>query len=1235
MFSKKLISLILAFICLSSLLVFPSVTFADSSNETEKLVILDFANGDASLINVEKSHSVYNLVTSFHDTDKTSSLEWTLNNGDKNIKADILYQRDSWPVGADVVFKIYNSATSNNTISIFFYTKSTGYKPIYRKQFTATPGWNELVMSKKDIDKAIPAENDLMLSFNSGGWSITDYVVGSKMYIDSVYCVEPAYSVLASDLLKSSAAIYAGETDAIYQNKSMTLSVAAEYKNGVIYAPISLMNEIFGFTLDGNSVSKDGLTVVFPNGSQRIAIGSYEHILSSPSYLIGGIMYAPLSDICEIYDIPLYTDGRLAIMGSQEDIDEITYYTSYGVNPLCEEIIKILSSASGGEYTSADCDAVIKNYLRPMVGDEEINSSKDGDVKARVASVANIATTVRDTLIKTAGSSELFEGITTTTTLDMRNTSDYIYKMARAYGTYGCSLYQDKDLLADLLYAVDWFYENRYGNDEAENNENAWRDRNLYNWYDWRIGVPDNWIPTLMILKDELSSEQIEKYLTCFDAAVPTTSSTGSNYIHISRLIIGAAALKGDGDRIKAYAEDAEKTFVYVDNGRMQESQLDSERSQYTPNKGQGFYRDGSYVYHTLHAMNGSYGMPHLSKAADLVATLYGTSFEMPSYCIDNLADWLVNSFDTLIYQNRLPRMVQGRAENPDSITQVRTIVSAALKCFDYFSDADKRVIGSIIREYTTYNRSNYNTAVPFSELEKLEDIIASEEYNSYNHSSATVFGNMDKAMQKRQDWAFGISMSSSRIFNYESINNANKNGWYLGDGMYELILSDEGDDSTAYYWKYIDHYRLPGTTVDNQTRKAVSIAQGNEYLSSKDFVGGVALDGKYLTAAMDLESYHNDADFGTDKGSYGGKAPAHTSDLTAKKAYFAFDNAIYCLGAGVNASDNNNANVYTVIDNRIISGSLYGADGEVALSSTDTEHSGITWLNLDNKLGYYFPKNAGDNTGSIKLCKKENTLNYFEAVLDHGVNPSDSSYAYALLPNMTNEQTRVYSASPDVEILSNTKSVQAVRNNSLGITSIVFWEAGTFDGVTVSHPMMVMLKENGTFVTLAVSDPTHKLTDATIKLNRIMQLGKSDTRITQSAIGTSSTFAVDFTESLGSTIQADIMHSQPVSLGLKLASTDGTVLNRYTAHKESAVVATVSTTNLSDVSRDIFFVIAMYAEDGALQDVHTDVITVPKGSKRQMQEVTLKPDSNTAMIKGFVWENGTLIPFDKININN
>ena len=60
--------------------------------------------------------------------------------------------------------------------------------------------------------------------------------------------------------------------------------------------------------------------------------------------------------------------------------------------------------------------------------------------------------------------------------------------------------------------------------------------------------------------------------------------------------------------------------------------------------------------------------------------------------------------------------------------------------------------------------------------------------------------------------------------------------------GRTEYFLSGSSMNGTSAYWSSMDKYRFPGTTVDTQPRQEVSVNQGNEYLSSKDFVGGVML---------------------------------------------------------------------------------------------------------------------------------------------------------------------------------------------------------------------------------------------------------------------------------------------------------------------------------------------------------------------------------------------------------
>src|ERR1035438_2634433 len=72
-------------------------------------------------------------------------------------------------------------------------------------------------------------------------------------------------------------------------------------------------------------------------------------------------------------------------------------------------------------------------------------------------------------------------------------------------------------------------------------------------------------------------------------------------------------------------------------------------------------------------------------------------------------------------------------------------------------------------------------------------------------------FASMDQAVHLRPGWGFALSMSSSRVYNYESINNENLHGWFQGDGMtylYNGDLSQFSDD----FWPTVDPYRLPGT---------------------------------------------------------------------------------------------------------------------------------------------------------------------------------------------------------------------------------------------------------------------------------------------------------------------------------------------------------------------------------------------------------------------------------------
>ena len=74
-------------------------------------------------------------------------------------------------------------------------------------------------------------------------------------------------------------------------------------------------------------------------------------------------------------------------------------------------------------------------------------------------------------------------------------------------------------------------------------------------------------------------------------------------------------------------------------------------------------------------------------------------------------------------------------------------------------------------------------------------------------------YHNMDRVVQHRPGYAFGVSMFSSRIRAFEQTNGENLQGWYTGSGMTYLYNKDDGHYTDDYWWT-VDMYRLSGTTL-------------------------------------------------------------------------------------------------------------------------------------------------------------------------------------------------------------------------------------------------------------------------------------------------------------------------------------------------------------------------------------------------------------------------------------
>ena len=328
----------------------------------------------------------------------------------------------------------------------------------------------------------------------------------------------------------------------------------------------------------------------------------------------------------------------------------------------------------------------------------------------------------------------------------------------------------------------------------------------------------------------------------------------------------------------------------------------------------------------------------------------------------------------------------------------------------------------------------------------------------------------MDRVVHLTPDFGFGISMSSSRIANYEAINAENNKGWHTGDGMTYLYNNDLSQFNDNF-WPTVDSYRLPGTTVLKNTTQTANTR------NDKTWVGGADLLGQYGVTGMELH-------------------PVGQS-LEGKKSWFMFDDEIVALGAGIGSTDG--IATETIVENRKLNGTgdntltVDGATEPATLgwseTLTDTNYVHLAGSVPGSDIGYYFPGGATvtglreARTGNWKQLNSSSawddttpyTRNYLSLSIDHGTNPTDQSYAYVLLPNKTSAQVSDYAGAPDITILENSDSVQAVRENSLNVTGINFWNDGpTTSGlVTSDSKASVMMRETTDDLELSVSDPT------------------------------------------------------------------------------------------------------------------------------------------------------------------
>ncbi|ALC80364.1 MULTISPECIES: polysaccharide lyase 8 family protein [Bacillus] len=691
----------------------------------------------------------------------------------------------------------------------------------------------------------------------------------------------------------------------------------------------------------------------------------------------------------------------------------------------------------------------LRGKWKEMLTGGEAFDPSDPDIANRIKKIDEAANEYWNSMDKSSDRSALWTDLTGTSNSSYITKSyDRLLAMALALSTKGSSLENNETLKNDLIQALDWMYTYRYNENKPPYN----------NWWDWEIGTPLRLNNIVILLYSHLSTQQITNYMKAVEKFSPTPTGTGANRVWKVTVVAVRGMIVEDSSKLSKARDGLSNVFTYVTSG-------------------DGFYKDGSFIQHNNFAYNGGYGRSMLADIANVMYLLSDSTWQITDSNQQNVYRWVYDSFEPLIYKGAMMDMVRGRELSrhyaEDHVVgheTIQAIIRLAQSASESNSLVYKEMVKSWIKEDTHLDFVKNTPSINMIQLAK--SIVNDPAIGSRKIIKYQQFSSMDRAVLVRDKFAFGISMSSARIANYESINGENLKGWYTGEGMTYLYNNDTAQYSDGY-WPTVNPYRLPGTTVDTRQRTNSS---GHAYASSKRWVGGTEMQGTYGVSGMTLDAYN--------------------STLDAKKSWFMFDDEIVAVGSGITSTDQRT--IETIIENRKLKNSgdntlIVNGYKKPAATGWTEKMDKVRWAYLSGNvesanIGYYFPDQPTikglreSRTGAWSQIDSRSgiptesiTRNYLNLWFDHGVNPTNQKYSYVLLPNMTSTSVLDYSCKPEISIVENSADAHAVKEKTLNLIGINFWndKVKTVGGITSDKKASVMVRETESQLEVSVSDPT------------------------------------------------------------------------------------------------------------------------------------------------------------------
>ncbi|CAL5975676.1 S-layer_homology domain-containing protein [Hexamita inflata] len=620
-------------------------------------------------------------------------------------------------------------------------------------------------------------------------------------------------------------------------------------------------------------------------------------------------------------------------------------------------------------------------------------------------------------------------------------------------------------------------------------------------WYDWQIATPRAINDILMIMGQDISNELLTKLVKSSRHYQPNSTHTGpiglqQNSTHFPEPVPSPSVA----------ANLASITMITFLRGIVSRNQTETDEAFTTiptilelTTSYEGFYKDGSFIQHKVIPYTVGYGNGLLGNIADFLSLLIGQNvYSIWSTNVAYIFTAAINTYTPLLYNGQLIPITMGRmVASISGFSGARTMIGSLAYLSEF---GDSKEVSEIVEQLKSIIKYHVIMGRPFEDHSKYQRVIRNREIIGQIEANQSIipfdprklynFASMNRVVQKREHYSFGIAMRSYRISGYEGSYEQNLKGWYSGDGVEYLMMKNQ--KQLIDFWPTVDSYQLQGTSETLAPR--IIGDEPAKPLNDAKFVGGAIID---------------------NRGSIGFEFINYDKSLKTNKSYFLFDQQIVVLMSGFESKVAyrttflnhmiDNANQQVTLDQTVIElDKLKALDSpkQIFVQGTDSVN------NLDNLAIYFL------NQVKINLIKETRTGKWVDVAVDASTADITRIYAkgyventtkleYILFPNAQTDTADKYEQNPFIKVISNTGAFQSINNtdpqfgaNNYYLMGNLFDGTQTIEGFTFTAPVSFVIKRENSKINLSVSDPTQLLASTTVTKRENFKADQFDSKL-------------------------------------------------------------------------------------------------------------------------------------------